>query len=317
MMMKVIIGAIIIVIFTHFLIIGVTCIGKDKTYTNKVLYFVANLIVNVLSAMDMLKDVIGGKSISGTTVMLFIITVMALQRELIPAIQEKHIKIRKWKNNKTIKNVVLFSICALSVLAIPMISGYLSRYLSDKINVDNEWIGFLGDYFGAIIGALLSGIVALYVMHNELLQGKKEKKEQEISKIIDYLIEHSAWIIERVENMSYCAIEAVDLSKDDEMDMPMINKFLSAKRLARTAVFDVWAQLELKKDDKFYMNDKTSTVHQKADQLFDDLSDYEVFVLKAKEVDDEMMERNGQIFDLTNELCDAIQEYVKELSKAN
>jgi len=196
---------------------------------------------------------------------------------------------------------------------------YRSTKMGIKIPliITNKWIGFLGDYFGAIIGALLSGIVALYVMHNELLQGKKEKKEQEISKFIDYLIEHSAWIIERVENMSYCAIEAVDLSEDDEMDMPMINKFLSAKRLARTAVFDVWAQLELKKDDKFYTNDKTSTVHQKADQLFNDLSDYEVFVLKAKEVDDEMMEKNGQIFDLTNELCDAIQEYVKELSKTN
>lgn len=191
-MIKIIIGALIIVLVAHFLIIGVTYIGKDKIYTNKVLYFVANLIVNVLSAMDMLKAIIGGRTISGATIMLFIITVMALQRDIIPAIQEKHITIRKWNDNKTIKHVVVITMCVLGVLTIPLILGYLSQYLANKLNVDNEWLGFFANYFGAIIGAVLSGGVALYVMHNELLQGKNEKKKQEVLKFIDYLIERSA-----------------------------------------------------------------------------------------------------------------------------
>lgn len=160
----------------------------------------------------------------------------------------------------------------------------------------------------------MSGIVAICIMRHEILQNRKEKKEEKISKFIDYLIEHEGLIIERVEQMSYFAIEAVGLSKNDESDMLLVNKFLNAKRLARTAAFNVMAQLKLKKDDDDFRNDKIDSVYKQAENLFDDINDYESIVLQAKKTDEMEMKRT-ELYDLTNNLCDAIQEYTKELSE--
>lgn len=132
------IGALLIVAFTHCLLIGVTWIGKDKVYTSKILYFVANLIVNILSAANMLRDKMEQIPISGTTVMLFIITAMSLQSEMIPVLQGKYIEIRKRGNGKMFKKAGFVIICILAIVSIPIFLGWFSQYLSNVMDVNNS-----------------------------------------------------------------------------------------------------------------------------------------------------------------------------------
>lgn len=82
---------------------------------------------------------------------------------------------------KVLKNVFLgVGLVSVFLVGVPLLIGcVVSGNSFTWINVDSQWIGFWGNYIGAIIGGLFSGVVAIYVMKHSLEQEKREQGMRE------------------------------------------------------------------------------------------------------------------------------------------
>jgi len=179
------------------------------------------------------------------------------------------------------------------------------------VDTESQWIGFWGNYLGALMGGVLSGLVAIFVMNGTLKSGKRERKQDEINNFVNWIIEQTSEIMECIESLIYCGTEYMAY---DELSVELLQKLHEKKRKARVAVLSINSYMEIRKKDSIFQGENLEELCTLSDDLFDELVKYSLFVTKKGERNsEEIKNANKKIFDMTNNLCEKSLKYSKYL----
>ena len=210
-------------------------------------------------------------------------------------------------------------LCLISIITfvfVPKIIGNVTGVSFFETESGNPWIGFWGNYLGAIIGGVLSGSVAIYVMKRTIRNSKKEQERKEVRDFADWLIKRDAEFLEKIRKATYNgSVYGIDVQTEKSSREKYI-EFVEICSVAKIAIFEIYLQLNVKREQELYKNDKIEIIHKKAMMLIEAIEDYTQQLPKIKEIGEDVTKhKQTNILNLANECDIEIQQYAQALYK--
>ncbi|MFJ7471133.1 hypothetical protein ACIQWI_21560 [Peribacillus frigoritolerans] len=195
-------------------------------------------------------------------------------------------------NNRVIWKFVLYSV--IIMLIFPVITNWLMFVGSFEVAGDkNTWIGYLGSFWGAIIGGVISGAITLLGVRMTIKDAEKVRQKDEYPKKINNLeilihqLENNQKVINKHmrlkdpfndENQSYLRLHYINqylqITPNKEMEA-LVDDFLISIKENVIEIDAIWYK------DYFLLRDKIKNLrgsfsleNQQLNDLFEEAQDY-------------------------------------------
>ena len=189
-----------------------------------------------------------------------------------------------------------------------------------NVNTDNQWIGFWGNYLGAIIGGILGIAGAIFVLTETLHANQSERTRIEILSFCDYLVKTSSTYALQCNSCLYRFIDYKNIHTSlDYTGREKINAykdFLGIHHDAKIILLELMQHLEIHSSVPVYQTQSFNLTRQTAAELLNVFNGLEENIEALLEENDNLWK--GTAGDITNKLqefMDAMGEYEKELFK--
>lgn len=216
--------------------------------------------------------------------------------------------------------------CIVIFIIIPLIVALVTTAHIIDVDTESQWIGFCGNYLGALIGGAISGGVTVYVLFRTLEDNKKTleatlhnnkliQKRSEIIAFSNLLTEKSSKIMPTITDVAYKAVEYLNADAKEEL-----MNFSTAIRIAESNLISISLQIDAILEDDDYIPEKAKDISEKSIQLRDFLEYYFKTVIEALRSKDKVkidsLELDKQkLQDLTNEVANDLIRYQRLLMK--
>ena len=209
----------------------------------------------------------------------------------------------------------IFIIIIVSIIT-PIIIGWgVSQDILNEWTNSNDWIGFWGNYAGAVIGSF----VTLFVMYETNRSGREDleisikhnkemEERQEKLKFCELIIGKVASLTENVEETVYRAHDSRNFNDSVEH----LQSFSKQFRMTRAVTLELYMYFEIKKEQNNYIPEQTGKIAELLSELHEKLEEYYEEFLQDKDVSI----YDKELFDMINVIAPTIKEYAKELSKS-
>lgn len=189
-----------------------------------------------------------------------------------------------------------------------------------NVNTDNQWIGFWGNYLGAIIGGILGISGAIFVLTETLHANQSERTRIEILSFCDYLVKTSNAYAQQCNACLYQFIDYKNVhTSSNYTGREKINAykdFLKIHHDAKIILLELMQHLEIRSSVPVYQTKSFNLTRQTTAELLNVFNGLEENIEALLEENDNLWK--GTAGDITNKLqefMDAMGEYEKELFK--
>lgn len=221
--------------------------------------------------------------------------------------------------------ITIVIVCGVVVfMIVPLVVAALTTAQIIEVNTESQWIGFCGNYLGALIGGILSGGATLYVMLTTLKDNQRTlytiientnaiENARNKRNFASLLIGKIANFFSDIQKVIFKARYYINESKDKED----LKQFINDIHSIRSILWEIELQVSLIRFNEDYIPIKADEIHSLSDKLIDMLGDFSVLVEKTEELDknkvDLLISKENQIIEYSQKLIDKIEEYSAEL----
>ena len=153
-------------------------------------------------------------------------------------------------------------------------------------------------------------------MINTIKSNREEQERKEVREFSDWLIKKDADFLEKIRKAVYTGnVYGIDILAGKSNREEYI-EFVEVCSIAKIVIFEIYLQLNVKREQDLYKNEGIEKIHKKAMMLIDAIEDYTQQLPKIKEIGEaETKQKQNNIFNLTNECDTEIQKYAQALYK--
>lgn len=212
------------------------------------------------------------------------------------------------------KIAFIIVVMVLVLFGVPYMVGVVTTAPGFAFDTESQWIGFWGNYLGALVGGVVSGGVAIYVMVKIIKTTREDQKYEEIRKFTEWLISKEADFLDKVRKMVHeSSVFGVDVQSGKntrEKLLAIVESCYSAK----IVIFEVYLFIQTKENLPKYRNDEYDKVKNKLESLIDAIELFGREFYQAAESGEEVLEqKTGNIINLLNDCDVEIRKYVQML----
>ena len=218
-----------------------------------------------------------------------------------------------------ISAVVLGSL--IIFIIVPLIVAIVTTAHVIDVNTESQWIGFCGNYLGALIGGAISGSITLYVLFRTLEDNKKTlettlqngrniQEHNEKLKFCNMLTEKNSKVMPGIVDVIYKAHHYVLLES-----MEYLFAFSSQLRAIEGELVSLIMQVEVVEEEMEYTPEKAKNFVAKVEKLRNEISEYYklVMIVQGENKETKLEENEKKIELLANEMTEELIQYQRLL----
>lgn len=161
--------------------------------------------------------------------------------------------------NKIKNTFVIVGVISVIFVLIPLITGMVVSGKSFPwINDQSQWIGFWGNYLGALIGGVLSGAVAVYVMKQTI---KYENAERDRKEKIEFCLKLNEYIMEYGSKIGNYSLDVYKKSIDEVEQIKEYNEIIRLSGIINSLLYSRMEEKEYKGIEEF-VNISQKLIHK-------------------------------------------------------
>lgn len=204
----------------------------------------------------------------------------------------------------------------LVICGVPFFVGIITTVAVIDFNTESQWIGFWGNYLGALIGGIVSGGIAIYVMTKTFANERNDQKRNKLLEISSVLIEKDANIQDQIEAAMISSTTYVGMEIDGQNSRDELVEFIKMQRMAKTSVYEIYALVGAIKGNSLDKDDILEKIYNESIELCGLIDRNMNFIINCKELDkedDKLAKMRVEICNLGDVIDDHIQSYLKSI----
>jgi hypothetical protein len=217
--------------------------------------------------------------------------------------------------------IVLSGILAFLVIIIvvPLLVALAINTSLVVTDTSNGWIGFWGNYLGALLGGILGVAGAGSVLERTQENNKKAQEREEVLSFCDYLVKQGSAFQQKSETViyrlsDYCndykKYKAKEISKEDELRS--FKELIEIMHEGKVVTYEIASSLLIHVVAEKYRTSMYETLRIKSREMCEDYICLERNVKHIREVGINSPEVN-RFMDETNEIPNLLRKYEMEL----
>lgn len=204
----------------------------------------------------------------------------------------------------------------LVICGVPFFVGIITTVAVIDFNTESQWIGFWGNYLGALIGGIVSGGIAIYVMTKTFANERNDQKRNKLLEISSVLIEKDANIQDQIEAAMISSTTYVGMEIDGQNSRDELVEFIKMQRMAKTSAYEIYALVGAIKGNSLDKDDILEKIYNESIELCGLIDRNMNFIINCKELDkedDKLAKMRVEICNLGDVIDDHIQSYLKSI----
>ena len=187
------------------------------------------------------------------------------------------------------------------------------------INVDtnSQWIGFWGNYLGAIVGGVLGIAGAVFVLRETIKDNVRERERSEVLAFCDYLIRKSSDYEQKCSTFLYSVVQYKNIHASEkfpaDVKMQLLNEVLEIHHGGKISLYEILKNLNIRDAVEIYQTSQLNNVKKACEELYECFDQLEEKLNDIKDNDKIWIEENTQILDRLDKFANILDAYEKEL----
>lgn len=201
------------------------------------------------------------------------------------------------------------------LIIIPLIVAVVTTAHVIDVNTESQWIGFAGNYLGALIGGAISGGITMYVLFRTLKDNRQtldetlanENRIQKHNEIIDFCNLITMRCSDFFVDLEETCYKASDYT-NSEYKLEEMREFTECNRLTKSTLLGLIVQIEVVKEKEDYIPTVANELYLKLKKMYAEMNNYYAKVLDKEQ---NVLNRSEEIMLLGNDIILSCKEYQK------